>query len=128
MKKSSKILILLIFLFGLISCNKNSLVKYAAEKFLFGTNVKIVVYGKNKKDLESLVKETFNYMSEIENQYNSRYTESVIYKLNQNPTEFVKMDSILKNMLEESIKISELTNGKYDITMVLFLICGDLMT
>ena len=69
MKKSSKILILLIFLFGLISCNENNLVKYEEEKFLFGTSVKIVIYGKNKKDLESLVKDTFNYMSEIENKY-----------------------------------------------------------
>lgn len=49
MKKSSKILILLIFLFGLISCNENNLVKYEEEKFLFGTSVKIVIYGKNKK-------------------------------------------------------------------------------
>ena len=56
-------------------------------------------------------------MSEIENKYNSRYTESIIYKLNQNPTEFIEMDSTLKDMLEESIKISEITNGKYDITI-----------
>ncbi|MBN1470126.1 MAG: FAD:protein FMN transferase [Fusobacteriaceae bacterium] len=117
MKKSSKILILLIFLFGLISCSKNSLVKYEEEKFLFGTSVKIVIYGKNKKDLENLVKDTFNYMSEIENKYNSRYKESIIYKLNQNPTQFIEMDNTLKDMLEESIKISEITNGKYDITI-----------
>ena len=116
MMKNSKILILLVFLF-LISCKKTELKKVEDEKFIFGTSVKIVIYDNDEAKAKKLIKETFELMTKIESKYNSRNEESIVYKLNKNPTVQQKIDSEFYYLITEAIKVSEITKGKFDITI-----------
>ena len=116
MMKNSKILILLVFLL-LISCKKTELKKVEVEKFMFGTSVKIVIYGNDEVKAKKLIEETFELMTNIESKYNSRNEESIVYKLNKNPTVQQKIDSEFYYLITEAIKVSEITKGKFDITI-----------
>lgn len=117
MMKNSKILILLVFLLLLISCNKSELKKVEEEEFLFGTSIKIVIYDNDSEKAKKLIKNTFKIMSEIEAKYNSRNKESIVYKLNQNPTIPQKIDSEFNFMIKKAIEASQITKGRFDITV-----------
>lgn len=114
--KNSKIFILLVFLL-LISCKKIELKKVELEKFMFGTSIKIVVYDNDEMKANKLIKETFELMTSIENKYNSRNEDSIIYKLNKNPILQQKIDLELYSLINDALKISDLTKGKFDITI-----------
>ena len=101
--KNSKILILLVFLFLLISCSKSELKKIEEEEFLFGTSIKIVVYSTDLEETRKLIKNTFKLMLEIESKYNSRNKDSVVYKLNQNPCR--KNDNVKTSTIDLRIEI-----------------------
>ncbi len=114
----SKIFILLFFLFFfLISCSKQKVEKVEVDRFLFGTNLKIIIYSEDKKNSEKLIEETFTLMENVEKKYNSRSEDSIIYRLNQKPLEAQKIDSELFFMLNKAREISELTKGTYDISV-----------
>lgn len=114
----SKILILLFFLsFFTISCNKKNIEKIEIDRFLFGTNLKIVVYSEDKRNAEKLIEETFILMEDVEKKYNSRSQESIIYKLNKNPLIVQELTSELYNMLKRARDMSILTNGSFDISL-----------
>ena len=116
MMKNSKIFILLVFLL-LISCKKSELKKVEAEQFIFGTSIRVVIYDKDENKAKNLIDETFKIMSGIEHKYNSRDEDSVIYKLNKDPIIQQKIDSELYLLVSDAIKVSELTKGKFDITI-----------
>ena len=114
----SKIFILLFFLFFLLnSCSKQKIEKIEIDRFLFGTNLKIVIYSEDKENSEKLIEETFTLMENVEKKYNSRSEESIVYKLNKNPLVAQKIDSELFFMLNKAREISELTKGTYDISV-----------
>lgn len=115
--KNSKILILLVFLFLLISCSKSELKKIEEEEFLFGTSIKIVVYSTDLEETRKLIKNTFKLMLEIESKYNSRNKDSVVYKLNQNPMVPQKIDSEFNYMIKKALEASKITKGRFDITI-----------
>ncbi|BDU51280.1 FAD:protein FMN transferase [Haliovirga abyssi] len=109
------ILISLIILFNLFGCN--SIKKIEKEKFLFGTFIKITVFSENKTLAENSVKKAFDEITRVQDEYNPYKKGSKFYNLNHNSGKYIKVSNEEIMMLKDAIKMSELTNGKYDITI-----------
>lgn len=107
----------LIFLILLVSCNTNVSKKIEEERFLFGTNIKIVIYSENVNESKKLINETYVLMEEIEKKYNSRNENSIIYKVNKTPLTKQKIDSEFYDLIKKAIEVSEFTKGSFDITV-----------
>lgn len=116
MKQTLKVLIIsLIILFNLFGCNSTK--KIEKEKFLFGTFIKITVFSENKTLAENAIKKSFEEMTRVQNEYNPYEKGSKFYNLNHSSGKYIKVSNEEIMMLKNAIKMSELTNGKYDITI-----------
>lgn len=114
----SRNLFLLFFLFlFFISCGRNKVEKIEVDRFLFGTNIKIVVYSGDKEKTLKLIDETYKLMEEISAKYNSKDESSLVYKLNKNPLIPQKIDKEFNDMIDQTLNLSGVTNGSFDITV-----------
>lgn len=114
----SKIHFLVLFLsLFLLGCNKNKIQKVEEERFLFGTSIKIVLYSENLETSKKIIDETYGLMNQIEKKYSSRNEESIVYKINKNPLVEQKIDMEFYGIIKNTIEISKLTKGSFDITV-----------
>lgn len=114
----SKNLFLLFFLYlVIVSCSGKKLEKIEVDRFLFGTNVKIVIYSENKEKATKLIDDTFEIMEKISEKYNSKDNSSIVYKLNENPKSEIAIDKDFHEMIDRTTKLSDLTKGSFDITI-----------
>lgn len=101
--------------------NKQTIEKIEGERFLFGTYVKILIYDNDKSKAENAIKLAFEEIKRIDEKYNSKVKDSMVFTLNN--MEFIdnkKSISFDKEgfyLLSEVSKAYQLSNGKYDITI-----------
>jgi len=112
MRKLPIIIIVLIFISG---CQKEN--KISKDYFLFGTSINITIYLQDKKKGEKILEEAFDEMERIDKMYNSHNNESEIKKINKGSGDFVKVSSEIIELLRNAKKMSEITQGRYDITI-----------
>lgn len=111
-------LILLLALMFFISCSsKNEVKKVEEEKILFGTAIKIVVYHTDEAKAFEIIKNCFSKMEEIDKKYNSRSKDSIVSKINDNPTKTFSINEEFYNLMNNAINISEESQGHFDITI-----------
>ncbi len=107
-----KMLLILPLLF-LIGCS-SSAASMTRTEFLFDTVITISVNGKDDKEL---MDEIFETCREFELEFSKLYEESEVSKINNSNGEQNTISSDLACMLNEAIKISELSDGNFDVTV-----------
>lgn len=104
-------LIMALLSFVLTSCNSEVKTE-TAEFFVFDTVVDITAYGENAKEaIEAARDELYRYDALL----STTKGNSDIYKVNNNESQEVSTETA--EIIEKSLKISELTEGALDITI-----------
>ena len=104
-------LIMALLSFVLTSCNSEVKTE-TAEFFVFDTVVDITAYGENAKEaIEAARDELYRYDALL----STTNENSDIYKVNNNEAQEVSTETA--EIIEKSLKISELTEGSLDITI-----------
>ncbi len=97
-----------LILAGFTSCADS---KKAETFFAMDTLIKVTLYGGEKSDFDSLQ----SIIENSENKYSATKQDSLVYKLNSG--EKVGRDKGLLEMLALGKKMTEITNGAYDMTI-----------
>ncbi len=82
-------------------------------QFLFHCNIKIKIpesFG------EFLMDESFDLLHQIDLKYNSYQIGSYFHQINQHAGNWIEVDDFCIEMIQQLKKVSECTNGAYDIT------------
>ena len=108
MKKFQWLFLACIILFS--SCKKNELHQYAGE--VFGTYFSITYIGEDNPNLPKQVDSIFQSINKL---YSIFDTTSLVSKLNRN--EPVVPTADFATMVEKALRVSEETNGAFDITV-----------
>lgn len=98
-------------------CEKKQEVPVQEERFLFGTYIKIVAYGKNEKSAKLAIEKAFDEIKRIDNAYNSKDENSQIYALNRSLNKEIKIDEEGRYLFDRVRYMYELSHGKYDVTI-----------
>ena len=116
MLKTSLVPVFFSFCCFLISgCGSNE--KYEVEKFLYGTNIKMVLYGK-KSDMKKAAELAFQEMERVDKEINNHTEGGVFDRINKNAGKNKeKLNAEQEEILKRVIKASEETYGKYDVTI-----------
>ena len=114
-----KIIFLIMTLLIFAGCGKKEISeqKYTEERFLFGTYIQMIVFSDNKDKAYDAMNEAFKKIAEIDEKYNSKTKNSLIYDLNHSGKKEILLDEegmILFNKVKE---VYEMSGGKYDITI-----------
>lgn len=110
-------LVLILTIFSLIGCQKTDEKRFSQEKFLFGTYVQMIIYTENEKKANEIMEKAFSEIERIDNKFNSKNENSIIYFLNNSDKKLIKIDSETKYIFKEIKKMYEITEGVYDITI-----------
>ncbi len=109
--------IIIIIILSIILWGCNNIKKIEKEKFFFGTLVKIIVYDEDIKKSDFAIEKAFLEMERIDNKINGHTQKSEVDKINNNAGYFIEISDETLDLIKKSKEISELTNGKYDITL-----------
>ncbi len=116
-KKISFILSVLIVL----NCsNQPAVTPFERVKVLMDTFVQIAIYDQNRSpsELEQIVAAAFEQIAAIERLTNVYDDSSVVSRINREAGyQAVTLDSLLRQLLDQSRDIYELSNGAFDITI-----------
>ncbi len=108
---------LLLFIFS--ACGAPTTQKYEKEKFLFGTYIKMIIYSESEKKAELAFENAFKEIERVDNLYNSKNVNSIIYNLNSQKSDIKKVN-LDKEGVEIFKKVNEVYNiskGRFDITI-----------
>lgn len=118
MKNNIKYLLLFIFFFLFAACRFNKEAeKYEDSRFLFGTYIKIIVYDNDVDKAKKSVEKAFNEIARIDEKFNSKFEDSLIYNLNTGKQQEVILDDEGKEIFSKVKEVYELSDRKYDITI-----------
>ncbi|WP_300327988.1 FAD:protein FMN transferase [Fusobacterium sp.] len=109
--------IVILMIFSLLGCQKSNEKRFSQEKFLFGTYIQMIIYSDNEKQANEIMKKAFSEIERIDNKFNSKNKNSIIYSLNESDKKIVKIDSEGKYIFDEVRKMYEVTEKVYDITV-----------
>lgn len=122
-----KLMVLIVILLTFIGCGKEKKVfdnsfdvkekKYTEEKFLFGTYIKMIVFSENKDKAYEAMNAAFDKIGEIDNRYNSKTKNSLIYKLNHSDNREISLDDEGMYLFNEVKRVYDLSDGRYDISI-----------
>lgn len=105
-------LVFILFI-SICGCKK----QYKSSKFLLNTIVEITVVGE-KKEAQKAIAQAFDEIERIDNLLSIYKDNSEISKINmRSGISDVKVSADTLDIIEKSIKISEMTNGAFDITI-----------
>jgi len=113
MKKNLFIFVLLL----LVGCKKIEKEKIVERKFAFGTMIDMVVYSNNSVQAKKAMDLAFEEIERIDNKFNTHKKNSLIYRLNNNPGTFFKLDREGIYLFSGVQKTYNLSKTKYDITI-----------
>ena len=85
--------------------------------FYLDTECTITVYGKNAEEGQKKIDEAFKLCKEYEKLLSKTIEGSDVYKINHAEGRPVKVDAETKNVIALSLKMSEESGGKFDITI-----------
>ena len=120
-KMNKKITIIIIFLiiavslFISLSSEKNNNKLYSKKRFLMDTTVEIKVVGSKKSN--NIINETFEVMKEWEEELNRYHKNSLVFKLNRNSQNGIKVSDQKIKLFQEIKKYAKLTDGYFDPTI-----------
>lgn len=114
--KFLKKILFLFFVFFIFGCKKST-ERFSQEKFLFGTYIQMIIYSDNKEKANLIMEKAFSEIERIDNKYNSKNKNSLIYKFNNSELEKVELDEEGLYIFTEIEKMYKVTNGIYDITI-----------
>ncbi|MDY6970224.1 MAG: FAD:protein FMN transferase [Spirochaetota bacterium] len=112
---STSLILILSLIPSLYSCKKKSL--FTFNKALIGTIINLTIIADSKKDAQNSAEQVFNEIERIENIMSPYREESDIYKINKSAWKTpVTISDETFSLIQESINISLLTNGSFDVT------------
>ncbi|AZJ31165.1 thiamine biosynthesis lipoprotein [Tenacibaculum mesophilum] len=82
-------------------------------RFLFHCHIKIKIPANYP---ETLLEDCFSLLETVDSTYNSYQKGSYFNQINTNAGYWVTVDNVTINLLKQTIKIAEITNGSYDIS------------
>ncbi|MEA3474988.1 MAG: FAD:protein FMN transferase [Candidatus Cloacimonadota bacterium] len=97
-----------------ISNDRNKPIK--ETRVALGTFVTINIQDKNKKN-KTIIDSSFSLINKYEKQLSILTPNSEVSKINTSEKNEIQISSDVKNLIDESHKISELSNGAFDITI-----------
>lgn len=114
-----KIIFLIITLFIFTGCGQKEPAekKYTEERFLFGTYIQMIVFSDNKDKAYDAINAAFEKISEIDEKYNSKTKNSLIYNLNHSEKKEIILDEEGMMLFNKVKEVYEMSGGKYDITI-----------
>jgi len=89
--------------------------KYTQDAF--GSRLEITIFSDTKND--SGISESFLLVQEFEKKYSRFVTDNLLSKINTGET--IAIDSDISSLLQLCLKVSQLTDGYFDITLLPFL-------
>lgn len=104
-------------IFSLLGCQKSNEKRFSQEKFLFGTYIQMIIFSDNEKQANEIIEKAFSEIERIDNKFNSKNKNSIIYSLNEAEKKIVKIDSEGKYIFGEIQKMYGETEKVYDITI-----------
>ncbi len=108
-------IILILFFFN--SCQFRYKEKiFSKTDILMDTYFEVKFYYKDKNAAYYILNKVFNEISRIENKFSVFNSSSIIYEINQKKNLFI--DEETYNLISNSIYISSITNGAFDITIL----------
>lgn len=114
------VIFLAVFVAGVIitrNNHKEPVVRSVIEEH-FGTIMTITLYGYNDKELDKIIKNSFEEIDRLENIFSAKISSSELSKLNSNAHNAeVKVSDELYQVLKEAVKYYELSDGALDITI-----------
>ncbi len=115
MDKIKLLLLLLITVFTIISCNTSNVEPYSETSFSMGTVCSITLYEKN---IDFNFDEAFAVIDGIENRMSPVIIDSELYNINSNAAvEPVKVSEDTYFVIKEGVKYAVFTNNRFDITI-----------
>lgn len=116
-KGLATVFFLLLFIFS--ACGAPTTKRYEKEKFLFGTYIKIIVYTESEKTAEAAFEKAFEEIGRVDNRYNSKSKDSIVYNLNmqKTPEKRVALDAEGYNIFKKVTEAYDMSKGKFDITI-----------
>lgn len=116
-----KIIFLIAVIFIFIGCGQKekniSEKKYSEERFLFGTYIQMIVFSEDKDKAYDAMNSAFGKIAEIDEKYNSKTKNSLIYNLNHSDKKEILLDDEGVMLFEKVREVYEMSGGKYDITI-----------
>lgn len=101
----------------LVGCGQPKEKRFSQERFLFGTYIQMIVYSKNESKANDAMEKAFKEIERIDNKYNSKNENSIIYKLNKSKNKEIDLDEEGIYIFKEIEKMYKVTDGVYDITI-----------
>lgn len=85
--------------------------------FCLNTTCTITVYGMSSHEAEDAVDKAFEEIGRYEGQLSRTIEDSDVYKINHSPGRAVEVSEDTVAVIEEGIRMGELSGGKFDITV-----------
>ncbi len=101
----------------LVGCGQPKEKRFSQERFLFGTYIQMIVYSENESKANNAMEKAFKEIERIDNKYNSKNENSIIYKLNESKNKEIDLDEEGIYIFKEIEKMYKVTDGVYDITI-----------
>ncbi len=111
-------IVFIILIILISSCSKNENKKFAEQRSYMHTFVEIQVIANDKKKVQQAVNKAFDAIGEVETNTSKFISASDISKIkNGGQNEIIKISDYTLKCLTIAKKISEKTDGKYDVTI-----------
>lgn len=114
MKKMASVLLILIIIFGLFGCEKDDDNKFTKEIFSLDTVITLTAYGNDAQNAVCAAENKIYYYNDL---FSVTKEGSDIYKINNSDSDSVRVDAETSELISKSLKISESTDGAFDISV-----------
>lgn len=106
-----------IILILLVGCGREKEKRFSQERFLFGTYIQMIIYSESESKANDAMEKAFKEIERIDNKYNSKNENSIIYKLNESKDKKIDLDEEGEYIFGEIQKMYKESKGVYDITI-----------
>jgi len=106
--------IIALFLFSFFTVCSQTRFEYGHQQM--GTQIRLIFYTSNKRKADSVANLAFNRIDNLNNKLSDYKQNSELNKLCRQTNEDVVVSNDLYRILNESVRISEDTNGAFDVT------------
>ncbi len=108
------LILCLFFVVSLYACKKSENSKEISEIFAMDTVITLTAYGDNSKAAIDAGKKEIKRLEKL---FSVTDEESEIWKINHNPNTWIQISDEVRELITKSIDISQITQGKFDITL-----------
>ncbi|MGL4790136.1 MAG: FAD:protein FMN transferase [Anaerotignaceae bacterium] len=112
-----KIILFLIVSIFLVGCKNSKAETVTLSSFFLNTVSSITIYDKTKTEAENIISEAFVVCREYENILSRTIATSDISKINSGNGDWVTVSQETIEVIEQGIKMGEISHGEFDITL-----------